>query len=49
MVLAIEIFVVKHYRNGKIVVTKYPDMNGIVASEKQRMQRDLFREAVVQE
>jgi hypothetical protein len=44
-------FVVKHYKGRKkgrkIVVTKYPDMSGIVASEKQRERRDLFREAVV--
>ena len=40
-------FVVKHYKGGKIVVTKYPDMSGIVASGKQRERRDLFREAVV--
>ncbi|MCU7549010.1 hypothetical protein OCK74_07775 [Chitinophagaceae bacterium LB-8] len=47
-------FVVKHYRANKkkkwkkrIVITKYPDMSGVVASEKQRVRRDLFREAVV--
>jgi hypothetical protein len=40
-------FVVKRYRGGRVVVTKYPDMSGIVASEKQRLQRDLFQEAVV--
>ncbi|MCU7549585.1 hypothetical protein OCK74_10695 [Chitinophagaceae bacterium LB-8] len=47
-------FVVKHYRANKkkkwkkrIVITKYPDMSGIVASEKQRVRRDLFKEAVV--
>ncbi|MCU7552088.1 hypothetical protein OCK74_23415 [Chitinophagaceae bacterium LB-8] len=47
-------FVVKHYRGNKkkkwkkrIVITKYPDMSGIVASEKQRVRRDLFKEAVV--
>ncbi|MCU7552490.1 hypothetical protein OCK74_25450 [Chitinophagaceae bacterium LB-8] len=46
-------FVVKHYRGNKkkkwkkrIVITKYPDMSGIVASEKQRVRRDLFKEAV---
>jgi hypothetical protein len=40
-------FVVKHYKGGKIVITKYPDMSGIVLSGKQRVRRDLFREAVV--
>jgi hypothetical protein len=40
-------FVVKHYKGGKIVITKYPDMSGIVASGKQQVRRDLFREAVV--
>jgi hypothetical protein len=47
-------FVVKHYRANKkkkwkktIVITRYPDMSGIVASEKQRVRRDLFKEAVV--
>ncbi|MCU7551143.1 hypothetical protein OCK74_18630 [Chitinophagaceae bacterium LB-8] len=47
-------FVVKHYRGNKkkkwkkrIVITKYPDMSGVVASEKQRERRDLFKEAVV--
>ncbi|MCU7548300.1 hypothetical protein OCK74_04200 [Chitinophagaceae bacterium LB-8] len=47
-------FVVKHYRGNKkkkwkkrIVITKYPDMSGVVASEKQRVRRDLFKEAVV--
>ncbi|MCU7549088.1 hypothetical protein OCK74_08175 [Chitinophagaceae bacterium LB-8] len=47
-------FVVKHYRGNKkkkwkkrIVITKYPDMSRIVASEKQRVRRDLFKEAVV--
>ncbi|MCU7550923.1 hypothetical protein OCK74_17515 [Chitinophagaceae bacterium LB-8] len=47
-------FVVKHYRANKkkkwkkrIIVTRYPDMSGIVASEKQRVRRDLFKEAVV--
>ncbi len=42
-----KLFVVKHYRGGRIVITKFPDMSGIVATEKQRVQRDLFREAVV--
>ena len=40
-------FVVKHYKGGKVVVTRFPDMSGIVASGKQRERRDLFREAVV--
>jgi hypothetical protein len=44
-------FVVKHYRGKKkgrkIVVTRYPNMSGIVVSEKQRERRNLFREAVV--
>ena len=40
-------FVVKRYRGGKVVVTHFPDMGGIVASGKQRMRRNLFREAVV--
>jgi hypothetical protein len=43
--------VVKHYRGKKkrrkVVVTRYPDMSGIVDSEKQRERRNLFREAVV--
>ena len=38
-------YVIKHYRWG-IIKTKYPDMTKIVASEKQRNCRDLFREAV---
>jgi hypothetical protein len=40
-------FVVKHYKGGKIVRTKFPDMSGIVPTEKQKVRRDLFREAVV--
>jgi hypothetical protein len=40
-------FVVKHYEGGRVVVTRFPDMSGIVATEKQRVRRDLFREAVV--
>jgi hypothetical protein len=40
-------FVIKHYKGGKIVKTRFPDMRGIVASEKQKVRRDLFREAVV--
>jgi hypothetical protein len=40
-------YVVKRYRGGRIVVTRFPDMSGIVASAKQRVRRALFREAVV--
>ncbi|MCU7550720.1 hypothetical protein OCK74_16500 [Chitinophagaceae bacterium LB-8] len=47
-------FVVKHYRGNKkkkwkkrIIVTRYPDMSGIIASEQQRECRNLFKEAVV--
>ena len=40
-------FVIKHYRGGLIVKTKFPDMSGIVASMQQRKCRDLFAEAVV--
>jgi hypothetical protein len=40
-------FVVKHYKGRKIVITRFPDMSGIVASAKQRERRDLFKEAVV--
>jgi hypothetical protein len=40
-------FVVKHYRGGRIVVTRFPDMSKVMASGKQRVRRDLFREAVV--
>jgi hypothetical protein len=40
-------FVVKHYKGRKIVITRFPDMSRIVASEQQRVRRDLFREAVV--
>jgi hypothetical protein len=40
-------FVVKHYKGRKIVITRFPDMSGIVASEQQRERRDLFKEAVV--
>ncbi len=38
-------YVIKHYRYG-IIKTKFPDMTKIVASEKQRNCRNLFREAV---
>jgi hypothetical protein len=40
-------FVIKHYKGGRIVMTKFPDMSGTVATEKQKVRRDLFREAVV--
>jgi hypothetical protein len=40
-------FVVKHYKGGRIVKTRFPDMSGIVPTEKQKVRRDLFREAVV--
>jgi hypothetical protein len=40
-------FVIKHYKGGKVVRTKFLDMSGIVVTEKQRVRRDLFREAVV--
>ena len=39
-------YVVKHYRHGT-VVTKYPDMKGIVPSVKQKTKRRLFRKAVL--
>lgn len=39
-------FVVKRYTCGRMVVTHFPDMSGIVASGKQKVRRDLFREAV---
>jgi hypothetical protein len=37
-------FVIKHYRSGPIV-TKYPNMKGIIASKKQQTCRQLFKEA----
>src|SRR5688572_27264041 len=40
-------FVVKHYKGRRLVVTRFPDMSGIEATEKQKVRRDLFREAVV--
>jgi hypothetical protein len=40
-------FVIKHYKGGRIVMTKFPNMSGVVATEKQSVRRDLFREAVV--
>jgi hypothetical protein len=39
-------FVVKHYRHG-VVVTRYPNMKGIVASPTQQMSRRLFKKAVL--
>ena len=38
-------FVIKHYKFG-IFMTKFPDMTRIVASKKQRICRNLFKEAV---
>lgn len=38
-------YVVKHYQYG-IVVTKFPDMKGIIASRKQKVCRNTFKEAV---
>ena len=40
-------FVIKHYRGGHIVMTKFPDMSGIIASVQQRRCRNLFAKAVV--
>ena len=40
-------FVVKRYAGGRMVVTHFPDMSGIVATGKQKVRRDLFKEAVV--
>ena len=40
-------FVIKHYRGGHIVMTKFPDMSGIIASVHQRRCRNLFAKAVV--
>ena len=37
---------VRRYRNGKIVVAKYPDLSGVVPTAKQKARRALFREAV---
>jgi len=37
--------VIKHYSWG-IVMTKFPDMRGIIASAKQRKCRNIFKEAV---
>lgn len=38
-------FVIKHYRNRR-VITKFPDMTRIIASQEQEKCRNLFREAV---
>jgi len=40
-------FVIKHYRGGLVVMTKFPDMSGIIASLQQRRCRNLFAKAVV--
>ena len=40
-------FVIKHYRGGVVVITKFPDMSGIMASVQQRRCRNLFAKAVV--
>jgi hypothetical protein len=37
--------VIKHYKWG-VVMTKFPNMKGIIASAKQRKCRNVFREAV---
>jgi hypothetical protein len=39
-------FVIKHYKKGKIIKTKYPDMQGIKPSSKQKISRRTFRKAV---
>ena len=39
-------FVIKHYKGGHIVMTKFPDMSGIIASIQQRRCRNLFAKAV---
>ncbi len=38
--------VVKQYANGKIVVTQYPDMEGIKRSRLQKKNNGQFKEAV---
>ena len=40
-------FAIKHYKGGHIVMTKFPDMSGIIASVQQRRCRNLFAKAVV--
>ena len=37
--------VIKHYSWG-VIMTKFPDMSGIIASAKQRKCRNIFKEAV---
>jgi hypothetical protein len=38
--------VIKHYSWG-VIMTKFPNMSGIIASAKQRKCRNIFKEAVV--
>ena len=38
--------VVKHYRDGKVIMTRFPGMSGIVPSESQKWRRRLFKKAV---
>jgi hypothetical protein len=38
-------YVVKHYKN-RIIITRYANMKAIVASEKQKVRRSLFKRAV---
>ena len=40
-------FVIKHYRGGHVVMTKFPDMSSIIASVQQRRCRNLFAKAVL--
>ncbi|MER3464567.1 MAG: hypothetical protein C4329_09350 [Chitinophagaceae bacterium] len=40
-------YCVKHYKGEKVVLTRYPNMKGVVASEKQKIGRRLFRKAVL--
>jgi hypothetical protein len=41
-----KLFVIKHYKRGRIIKTKYPNMQGIVPSSKQKISRRTFRKAV---
>jgi hypothetical protein len=41
-----KLFVIKRYKGGVVVMTRYPDMTNIIASEKQKLQRRLFKQAV---
>jgi hypothetical protein len=41
-----KLFVIKRYKGGVVVMTRYPDMTNIIASEKQKIQRRLFKQAV---